>query len=208
MRHRAQHLHDDRLFDCYLAVRGGETLDPPVAEHLTDCDECSQRYTALTQFMDGLKSEATAEADAIFTLDRLRVQRQQIARRLDLLGHPARVITFPGRLAAHPVASVIRPARRWIAAAAAAGLFIGVGTGLFLDWDGVRRPGRRATALARQTLLTAPSSVLEPPARPDPSDADVVDFLSEIEQAGDRPRIRELLAVDALTPHFREINLR
>ena len=207
MRHRAQHLHDDRLFDCYLAVRDGDALDPPVAEHLTDCDECNGRYYALAQFMDGLKTEASAEADAIFTPDRLRTQRQQIARRLDHLGHPARVITFPGRLAAHRVASVVRPARRWIAAAAAAGLFIGVGTGFFLDWEGVRRPGRRPAALARQTVLTAPSKALEA-ARPDPSDADVVDFLSEIEQAGDRPRIRELLAVDALTPHVREINLR
>ena len=43
MRHRAQHLHDDRLFDCYLAVRDGEALDPPVAEHLTDCDVCHER---------------------------------------------------------------------------------------------------------------------------------------------------------------------
>jgi len=207
VRHRAQHLHDDRLFDCYLAVRDGDAIDPPVAEHLTDCDACHERYSALTTFMDGLKDEAAAEADAIFTPDRLRVQRQQIARRLDHLGHPARVITFPGRAAGHPVASVVRPARRWIAAAAAAGLFIGVGTGLFLDWESVRRPGRHATALARQTLLTAPLTAIEA-ARPDADDDDVVDFLSEIEQAGDRPRIRELLAVDALTPHVREITLR
>jgi hypothetical protein len=215
VRHRAQHLHDDRLFDCYLAVRDGDTLDPPVAEHLIDCDACSERYNELILFMDGLKHEASAETDAIFTPDRLRAQRQHIDRRLDHLGHPAHVITFPGRAVGHPVASVVRPARRWIAAAAAAGLFIGVGTGLFFDWEGVRRPGRRATQLARQTLLTAPfgsaqgqpTSPLEA-ARPEPDDADVVDFLSEIEQAGARPRIRELLAVDALTPHVREINLR
>jgi hypothetical protein len=208
VKHRAQHLHDDRLFDCYLAVRDGDTLDPPVAEHLTDCDDCTERYSELTRFMDGLKNEASAETDAIFTAERLRAQRQQIDRRLDHLGHPARVITFPGRAAGHPVAGVVRPARRWIAAAAAAGLFIGVGTGLFINWEGVRRPGpRAATALAHQTLLTAPATPIEA-ARPDPSDADVVDFLSEIEQAGDRPRIRELLAVDALTPHVREVNLR
>ena len=30
---RARHLQDERLFDCYLAVQGGEILDPPVAEH-------------------------------------------------------------------------------------------------------------------------------------------------------------------------------
>ena len=33
-------------------------------------------------------------------------------------------------------------------------------------------------------------------------------FLAEIEFAGDRPRTRELVAFDALTPHVREVNLR
>lgn len=204
MKHRAHHLHEERLFESYLAVRSGEMIDPPVAEHLSDCDECGRRYAALSGFMDGLDAEATADTDAIFTPEQLRVQRQQIANRLDHLGHPARVITFPGGVARHHAGSSPRPARRWIAAAAAAGLFIGVGTGLFFDWEGARRPGRRTPAtLARQTILSAPAEVALPPA----ADADDA-FLSELELAGDRPRIRELLAVDALTPHVREINLR
>ena len=28
------HLQEERLFDCYLAAKGGEILDPPVAEQL------------------------------------------------------------------------------------------------------------------------------------------------------------------------------
>ena len=37
---RRQHLREEILFECYLASRGGDPLDPPVAEHLTDCSEC------------------------------------------------------------------------------------------------------------------------------------------------------------------------
>jgi anti-sigma factor RsiW len=204
---RAHHLQDDRLFDCYLAVQSGELLDPPLAEHLTDCPECNERYAAMTQFMDTLGANAAAEADAVFTPERLRAQQQHIARRLDHLGHPARVITFPGRPASHHINSPApRPARRWIAAAAAAGLFVGVGTGLFLDWEGTRGSSARLSrTLARQTHLQAPAVVEI--TRPESAATDEA-FLAEIESAGDRPRTRELLAFDALTPHVREVTLR
>jgi hypothetical protein len=209
----AQHLQDERLFDCYLAVRAGESLDPPVVEHLTDCDACGERYAELAQFMETLSVEAAAEADAIFTPERLRAQQQHISRRLDHLGHPARVITFPGLPASHPVGSPApRSARRWIAGAAAAGLFIGFG--VFLDREAARgldrevvrkAPAPHGRSIARQALLQAPE--VADIARPDAFQVDEA-FLSELELAGDRPRTRELLAFDALTPHVREITLR
>ena len=210
---REHHLQEDRLFDCYLTVQSGENLDPPVAEHLADCDESGGRYSELRQFMESLSIEATAETDELFPADRLRAQRQQINWKIEHLGHPARVISFPSRAGGHHVGSSgPRPARRWIAAAAAAGLFVGVGTGLLLDWE--RVPGRRtAGVFARQTVLTATqgregriAGPLEI-SLPDRSAEDKA-FLSELELAGERPRIRELSAVDALTPHVREINLR
>jgi hypothetical protein len=203
------HLQEERLFDCYLAAKGGEILDPPVAEHLTDCDECGARYADLTSFMETLSMEASAEADVVFSPDRLRAQRLHISRRIEHLGHPARVITFPGRATSHHFGpSIPRPARRWIAAAAAAGLFVGVGTGLFLDREGRASFRHTSVATARQAILTAPVEggliALE---RPEPFESDEA-FLSELELAGERPRIRELTAVDALTPHVREVNLR
>jgi hypothetical protein len=206
------HLQDERLFDCYLAVRAGETLDPPVAEHLTDCDACGERYTELAQFMEALGVEAASEADLIFTPERLRAQQQHISRRLDHLGHPARVITFPGQPASHPAgAPAPRPARRWIAAAAAAGLFIGFGVLLDreatrgLDQEIAREAPPHVRGIARQALLKTPAAAEV--ARPEAFQADEA-FLSELELAGDRPRTRELLAFDALTPHVREITLR
>jgi anti-sigma factor RsiW len=95
---RAHHLQEERLFDSYLAERGGQPIDPPVAEHLADCGACGSRYAELSAFMDGLRRDGEAEADAIFTPERLRAQQQQIARRIASVGRAARVLSFPGRL--------------------------------------------------------------------------------------------------------------
>jgi anti-sigma factor RsiW len=216
VKHRGHHLQEERLFDCYLATNGGEQLDPPIAEHLIDCDECAERYAELAEFMDGLSSEAAAEADAVFSPERLRAQRLHIDRRIEHLGHPARVITFPARAdAQHFGPSARRPVRRWVAGAAAAGLFIGVAAGLFFDRQTARGFARHPTATARQAVLTSPAGVLNSDrletriefVRPDTVESDQA-FLSEIELAGERPRILELTAVDAMTPHVREVTLR
>ena len=127
--HRAHHLQDDRLFDCYLAERGGEPLDPPVAEHLADCAACGARYAELARFMDGAAREGDAEADAIFTPERLRAQQQQIARRLEHVGRAGarhQLSRAGSSRRTHRRARRRAPAPRWIAAAAAAGLFVGV----------------------------------------------------------------------------------
>src|SRR6185295_14371969 len=130
----------------YLAERAGTPLDPPVAEHLADCAGCSSRYAELMAFMDGLRRDGEADADAIFTPERLRVQQQQIARRLALVGRPARVLSFPGRIVRRTLdASGTRQAPRWIAAAAAAGLFVGVALGASLQW--------RSQVQSRQSFL-------------------------------------------------------
>ena len=42
-----------------------------------------------------MRTEAHAEADEIFTRDRLATQQTQIFRRLESLEHPARIIAFP-----------------------------------------------------------------------------------------------------------------
>lgn len=204
---RRRHLQDEALFDCYLAERSGEPLDPRLAEHLTDCGECRERYAEITRFSEVLSVEAALEADALFTPERLRALQQHIARRLEHAGHPARVIAFP----CHPARrrtghAAPRIARRWVAASLAAGMFIGVGTGLMLDWGALRAPTRGTPGVIRQALRTVPHARGEA-TRPQVFEADDV-FLSELELAGERPRILALSAVDALTPHVREINLR
>ena len=123
---RVRHLQEDRLFDCYTAAQGGESLDPRAAAHLAQCAECRARYDELVQFMDDLRQEADEETSAVFTPETLRAQQQHIMRRIEHFGHPARVLSFPGRVVRRHFAPTGRIAPRWTAAAAAAGLFIGV----------------------------------------------------------------------------------
>jgi hypothetical protein len=193
-----RHLHEERLLDCYLAERDGTPLDPPMAEHLADCDACSVRYADLSRFMDGLRAEADAETDAIFSADRLRIQQQQIARRIAHVGRAARVISFPGQLVRRTMTgSATSTPPRWVAAAVAAGLFIGVGIGASYQWNGRSRH-----------TLAAESARMTPVATRGTGQADVASddaFLSELEIALERPHTRELQAFDTFTPHVREI---
>jgi anti-sigma factor RsiW len=205
------HLLEERLFDCYLAESHGDAIDPPAAEHLADCPACASRYAELASFMDTLRAEGVAEADAIFTPERLRAQQQQIARRLTLAGRPAQVISFPARFVRRRMAATTtRTAPRWIAAAAAAGLFIGVAVGASFQYASSQRHRESTQTLARQGS-TAPPLVLTPIATRGTGSAQVAAddaFLSDLELALERPHTRELIAFDALTPHVREISVR
>lgn len=210
MRLRARHLQDERLFDCYLTERAGDPVDPRVTGHLERCTACAGRYAELAAMMDGLAEQAAAEADAVFTPERLRRQQQHIARRIEPIGHPARVLSFPSSFSTRrmPRPASHRP-QRWIAAAAAAGLFVGVALGVSFDWE--RRPKPASTSTARAGALNASRTVPAipgamnggaAPVEPAADDA----FLSDLELVRERPRTRELLAFDTFTPRVREIS--
>lgn len=203
MIHRAHHLQEGRLFECYLTERNGETIDPPVAEHLADCASCGARYAELAGFMNGLRREGETEADAVFTPERLRLQQQQIARRIALVGRPARVISFPGRVVRRTIsASTAHAAPRFVAAAAAAGLFIGLAVGASYEWQSrTSRAQRLSAPAARPARLTPVATRSSGTADVAADDA----FLSDLEFALERPHTRELQAFDALTPRVREI---
>jgi hypothetical protein len=140
----------------------------------------------------------------------MRAQQQHIARRLGHLVHPARVISFPRHLPEQRVvASGPRVAARWVAAAAAAGLFLGIGLGTFFyPGTAVNQPGSAAVASA---AVDNPVVSAEPPvvltAVPEPV-TDTEQFLSELELALERPRTPELIALDSMTPHVREIRVQ
>jgi anti-sigma factor RsiW len=196
----SRHTAEQQLYECYYAERTGEPIDPRVAEHLTDCAACSARYADIARVLDEVRVDGVAEADAVFTADRLRAQQLHIAQRLEHVGRPARVISFPGQVTARSIASG-RVAPRWIAAAAAAGLFVGVAVGASYEWEWHVQP--------QQTLAGGATSRLAPVATRgiEPVDIAADDaFLSELDAALERPHLRELVAYDALTPHVREVN--
>lgn len=201
------HLTDERLNDYYFASRQGGTPDPPDADHLDACPACAARYAEVAGILDGLRQDAEAEAAELFTPERLLAQQQRIARRVELLGHTARVISFPGQ-SAGPVAatSTARTAPRWIAAATAAGLFIGAGLGASYEWQHARpgAPGAATASLAVQEGATLTARATDGDGPP-PSAATDDAFLSDLERALDRPHTRELQPFDDFTPHVREV---
>jgi anti-sigma factor RsiW len=199
---RTRHLQEERLYDYYVAQHCDEPADPPVSEHLADCDLCAARYAEMVELLDGVRAEIEAETDEVFPADRLRAQQLQIAYRLERVGRPAHVLAFPGRSPAHAV-PVSRAATRWVAAAAAAGLLIGVGAGVFYDSNDHNSSGGQS-ASSRQPALAGQRSV-EPALAVKPNPADEV-FLSELENAAGQPYTRELAPFDALTPRIVEVS--
>jgi hypothetical protein len=119
------------------------------------------------------------------------------------------VISFPGRAAARQAnTSTARLATRWIAAAAAAGLFVGVAAGTAFNFGGRLDLGRSARfnvgQTGRQRISSSVPAVLAPAAVGVSTAADDA-FMSDLESALDRPHTSELVVFDALTPHVREI---
>ncbi|HEX7797563.1 MAG TPA: hypothetical protein VF456_24540 [Vicinamibacterales bacterium] len=206
---RSEHLQDDRLVECYFSDRGGEPLDPPAVEHLADCESCGMRYAELVAFLDDMRTTSDAETDAVFTAERLHQQQEQILRRLEHASRSARVISFPGQSSSHPTAVAGRVAPRWLAAAAAAGLFVGAVGGTLVH-PGFERSATsmhvasNTTASARLApspgvLVTAPNNLS------DNIDDDA--FLMQLEFALERPHTQELQPFDALTPHVRPVGV-
>ncbi len=163
--------------------------------HLENCAVCRTRFAELSSWLDTLQSEATTEADEAFPPERLAAQHAQIFRRLEAAERPARVIAFPKF--AQPLTSRTSHASRWVAAAAAAGLIVGVGVGQLMD---LRHSlsDRPSTTQAR----VAPASVargLEPRLQSISATRDEA-FLSELDASLSRPAVPELRAIDAFTP--------
>jgi anti-sigma factor RsiW len=204
------HLTDDRLYECYFASRVGEPVAPPLAEHLADCSACHQRYAAVEATLDATRDAGEAEADEIFTIERRQQQHDQIMRRLEQMNRSARVISFPGQApGASSPESQRRLVSRWVAASAAAGLFVGVALGGWLsgarDAAAVARTRQAPIAAARVApVIPAPA----PTATVAPDKFDDEALLRQLESALANPRVRELQPFDVLTPHVREISLR
>jgi hypothetical protein len=185
---RNGHLDDRALAAAWVDSRldGGAAGHP----HLTACAACRARLAELGGWLDGIRADASAEAEEAFPTERLAAQHAQIMRRIDAAGRPARVITFP-KIAA-PISTRISPVRRWVASAAAAGLVAGIALGNYMDLRHTLTPWR---TLAPEAVIgnTLQSQTI--------SDEELMWHLEEL-SASSMPE--SLVAFDSLTPRARD----
>ncbi len=116
---RRGHLSEDALVEVWsTGVR---------PSHLDRCDICAERAMDMSRWLEDVRDMGAAEADAVFPEERLAAQRSQVLQRLESLDRPAKVISFPAR-AVRPsdAADRRRVSPGWLAAAAAAGLALGI----------------------------------------------------------------------------------
>src|SRR5262245_50097295 len=118
MNGRRSHLSDDQLLELCLEL-GGVSLDSK--QHLHACSQCEARRVNLTRLLDEVDEAVSIDVDTVFPAERLAKQRARIMHRVQQDGRPARIIAFP-TTASESATPRRRPAMRWLAAAAAAGL--------------------------------------------------------------------------------------
>ncbi|HEX6324894.1 MAG TPA: hypothetical protein VFZ36_14290 [Vicinamibacterales bacterium] len=176
-----------------LAQIAGE----PATAHVSSCPVCQARLAALGAWVDDTAAEAGAMADAVFTPERLAEQKSEILRRLEAAGRSARVIAFPAGTPA-PALQSTRQVLRWAAAAAVAGMMVGLASGRLLDLNGSAQPS---------TAGLQPRS--EPAPRPQTiaSAADDLDEAALLDAAYDRISLDSLRTIDDMTPRAREATL-
>jgi hypothetical protein len=189
---RGAHLSDERLVEVLV-----ERLTTPAEEaHFAQCDTCTGRRSQLEDLFRDMADVAVAEADTAFPQDRLATQHARILQRIDQHGRPARVLAFPAADAPDLRSLRQRPAGRWIAGAAAAGLAIGLLLGhLAHDLPTFGRPSRTAIV-----GTTASRPVNHAPRRGVNTSLNDEEFLGEIENAVHGPTLIALRPLNDLTP--------
>jgi hypothetical protein len=165
--------------------------------HLDACADCRARFAEFDGWLLGVGETLRADADDAFSAERLAVQQAQIARRLEALERPARVIAFPK--AARAVISGNSHVRRWVTVAAAASLIAGFGLGQVVP---LRTVIKKQQAAAPSADFNGPKAVVIAkeltPASPSVNDDEL------FSEAFTTPKVKNLSALDDMTPHARD----
>lgn len=204
------HLREPHLAAAALQLLNGEApaLKASAEAHLHRCERCAARLEELREVLAGERHAAVDAADAEFSDARLAAQRRGILGRLERRQRGARVLPFPS-IAEEPASRRDRPAMRWLAAAAAAGLFVGLAAGPIVFPD-VKRFPRTSVGAVRQAPAAEkwwlPSSVGGATASKPGITLETDElFLSDMETALNKRRIPALSALDDLTPRTHEL---
>ena len=154
------------------------------------------RGADIARLLGEVSGAAATEADAVFTTERLTTQHARILQRLEHEGRSRRVITFPSGHGQGSSALRTRPGMRWIAAAAAAGLVIGLLAGHFapaLPGGGTMPASHAAVRPATATLHAVSTTLSEE------------EFLGRLEIAIEGTSGLALRPLDDLTPRVWEV---
>ena len=174
-----------------LAIVAGS----PATAHVSSCAPCQARLAELRAWTAGVAADAGALADDTFTAERLVEQKREILRRLETAGRSARVIAFPVGAPA-PARRDGHQVLRWAAAAAVAGLLVGVGSMRLLDLRSAEAPVRVADAGETPAASAAPEAV---------ATTGTLDEAALLDAAYDRVAIGALQTIDDITPRARDI---
>lgn len=195
------HPADDRLVALYFGDDVAGTDERRLRQHLHGCEACTWRYAELTAPLERLRQDAASEADEVFTPERLDQQRRAVLGRLQGAAVGQKVIPFPAGNATMGRSMIRRPFTRWVAAAAAAGLLMGVMAGRMLPFGTARFDAPRPVAEVMTPAARIPvETVTDSPSLGYEFDEG---SLSEIDHAVQTHQIAALSALDEMTPHIR-----
>jgi hypothetical protein len=185
------HLSDRRIADLWTS----EASDP----HLAACGPCRERYAAFEHWADDIAQELRADADNTMSAERYALQQAQIARRLETLDRPPRVIAFPK--AARTVMGGHTHVGRWLAAGVAAGLLAGVGLGQVVPGL-INSPGHIREQIVQPEMTSSRATGRANTIKPASATFDDTQLLSDTFVDS---RVKDLRPIDDMTPHIRDI---
>ena len=166
----------------------GDGADPRTESHLASCARCRRERDRIALLLAEARAGADAAIDAAFSPAALEYQRHAVLQRIARNGGAARVLRFPHGPAERPLAAP-RADSRWLAAAAVAGLLLGVAAG---QVPHLLRSALTTPSVARSVAPDVAAPVAD--WRIDDS------LLSEVDAALASVTRPELEALDALTP--------
>ena len=188
------HLTDTEI----LALHFDTQPDGNVHEHVSSCATCQARGYAVAELLDEVTRATASETDRLFSDDLLARQQARIMGRVAQECRSARIISFP----AAPQAAVrpVRSGTRWVAAAVAAGVILGI-VGEHVT-ERIAHSGRPARAFAVPAVQVVGETGVAVRAVSVGSDDD---FYGQVELAFGSAAPAALRPLDVLTPRVTDV---
>ncbi len=202
------HLSENDIVSLLRPPSVPDVRDDRARAHLSRCELCADEAAKLEGFLDGLSDTHDSALRNGVSAERSTKQKHRILRRIRRAVEPGargRLLRFPA--VARPTLLDVRLASKWLGAAAAAGLVLGVVLGQWIHVHPDEQAGNGSAEVARVASDVPAPTV----SRTNLSNLPLVmtstsedGFLEELDQVLSSPPILELTPLDELTPRIRE----